>query len=163
MFDIGMKLESIHTLCHLPVPISKAWNFFADPRNLERITPPSLGIKITSDIPLRMHPGMIVTYTLRVFPGIPVRWVTEITHVLEPRMFVDEQRFGPYRFWHHQHHFREVEGGTAVEDLVHYALPFGPAGRMFGGGFVRRQLEGIFSFRRKFLENTFGRLTVPRG
>ena len=60
-----MKLESIHTLCHLPVHISKAWIFFADPRNLERITPPSLGIKITSDIPLRMHTGMIVTYTIR--------------------------------------------------------------------------------------------------
>lgn len=157
-----MKLEKIHTLCQLPVSISEAWCFFSDPRNLERITPPSLGIEIMSDIPSRMHSGMIVTYAIRVIPGIPVRWVTEITHVLEPRLFVDEQRFGPYRFWHHQHHFREIEGGTAVEDLVHYALPFGPAGRFFGGGFVRRQLDGIFSFRRQFLEKTFGKLTVPR-
>lgn len=109
-----------------------------------------------------MYPGMLVTYTIRGFPGIPVRWVTEITHVLEPRLFVDEQRFGPYRFWHHQHHFREVEGGTVVEDIVHYVLPFGPAGRIFGGGFVRRQLAGIFSFRRQFLEETFGRLVVPQ-
>jgi ligand-binding SRPBCC domain-containing protein len=156
-----MNLESIHTLCHLPVSVPEAWDFFSDPRNLERITPPSLGIRITSGIPPRMHPGMIVTYAIRVYPGIPVRWVTEITHVLEPRLFVDEQRFGPYRFWHHQHHFSEVEGGTAVEDLVHYALPFGPAGRMFGGGFVRRQLDEIFSFRRQFLEHAFGRLTIP--
>ncbi|MBP2676245.1 MAG: cyclase/dehydrase, partial [Deltaproteobacteria bacterium] len=84
-----MKLESIHTLCHLPISVPEAWNFFSDPRNLERITPPSLGIEITSDIPSRMYPGMLVTYTIRVFPGIPVRWVTEITHVLEPRLFVD--------------------------------------------------------------------------
>ena len=156
-----MKLETIHTLCRLPVPLSEAWDFFSDPRNLERITPTSLGIQITSAIPPRMHPGMIVTYTIRVFPGIPVRWVTEITHVMEPLLFVDEQRFGPYRFWHHRHRFRALEGGTEVEDLVHYALPFGPAGRVFAGGFVRRQLDGIFAFRRRFLEDTFGKLDVP--
>ena len=158
-----MKLERLQYVLRLPVALSVAWDFFSDPRNLGRMTPPSLAIEITSEPPPRMVPGMIITYTIRPLLGIPVRWVTEITHVREPNLFVDEQRFGPYRFWHHQHHFREVEGGTAVEDLVHYALPFGPAGRMFGGGFVRRQLEGIFSFRRKFLENTFGRLTVPRG
>lgn len=156
-----MNLERIHTLCHLPVSVPEAWDFFSDPRNLQRITPPSLGIRITSEVPPRMHPGMLVTYTIRPFSGIPVRWVTEITHVLEHRLFVDEQRFGPYRFWHHQHHFREMEGGTAMEDLVHYALPFGPAGRFFGGRFIRRQLDGIFSFRRRFLEETFGR--VPQG
>lgn len=157
-----MKLDIVHTLCHLPISVSEAWNFFSDPRNLQRITPPSLGIKITSGLPSRMHPGMLVTYTIRVSPGIPVRWVTEITNMVEPLLFVDEQRFGPYRFWHHQHHFHEVDGGTAVEDLVHYALPFGPAGRIFGGGYVRRQLAGIFSFRRQFLEEMFGRLVVPR-
>lgn len=157
-----MKLERLHALCHLPIPVSEAWDFFSDPRNLERITPPSLGIRITSDLPPRMHPGMLITYTIRAFPGIRVPWVTEITHVLEPRLFVDEQRFGPYRFWHHQHHFREVDGGTAVEDLVHYAPPFGPAGRIFGGGFVRRQLAGIFSFRSRYLEDRFGRLSVPQ-
>jgi ligand-binding SRPBCC domain-containing protein len=156
-----VKLERIHTLCHLPVSVSEAWIFFSDPRNLQRITPPSLGIEIASDIPPRMHPGMLVTYTISPLFGIPVHWVTEITHVLEPKLFVDEQRFGPYRFWHHQHHFREVEGGTAVEDLVHYALPFGPAGRLLAGRFVRGRLAGIFSFRRRFLEETFGRLAVP--
>ncbi len=154
-----MKLTRLHTLCRLPIPVSEAWDFFSDPRNLERITPPSLGIRITSELPPRMHPGMLVTYGIRVFPGIPLRWVTEITHVVEPTLFVDEQRFGPYRFWHHQHTFRAVEGGTTVEDLVHYALPFGPAGRIFGGALVRRQLAAIFSFRTKFLEDTFGRLT----
>jgi ligand-binding SRPBCC domain-containing protein len=150
-----MKLDTIHSRCLLPVPVSEAWDFFSDPRNLPRITPPSLGIRITSDLPPRMHPGMLVTYAITPFLGIPVRWVTEITHVREPWLFVDEQRFGPYRFWHHQHHFREADGGTLVEDLVHYALPFGPVGRIIGGPFVRRQLSGIFSFRARFLEETF--------
>jgi ligand-binding SRPBCC domain-containing protein len=153
-----VRLERIHTACHLLVSVAEAWDFFSDPRNLQRITPPSLGIAITSEVPARMHPGMLVTYTIAPFPGIAIRWVTEITHVLEPRLFVDEQRFGPYRFWHHQHHFREIEGGTAVEDIVHYALPFGPAGRLLAGRLVRRRLAGIFSFRKNFLEETFGRL-----
>lgn len=151
-----MKIEKFQAVCRLPVSLAQAWDFFSDPRNLGRITPPSLSIRITSDLPARMHPGMVVTYTVTPFLGIPVRWVTEITHVLEPRLFVDEQRFGPYRFWHHQHHFREIDGGTAIEDIVHYALPFGIAGRAVGGWFVRRQLAGIFAFRKRFLEETFG-------
>jgi ligand-binding SRPBCC domain-containing protein len=157
-----MKLERIHVRCVLPVPVPRAWDFFSDPRNLERITPPALAIRITSDLPPRMHPGMLVTYTITPLLGIPLRWVTEITQVREPLFFVDEQRFGPYRFWHHQHHFREEGGGTLVEDLVHYALPLGPVGRFFGGPFVRRQLDGIFSFRTRFLQKTFaGGATAP--
>ncbi len=156
-----MRLERLVSSCVLPIGLAEAWEFFSDPRNLERITPPSLGIEITSDLPPRMHPGMIVCYTVRPLLGIPVRWVTEITHVREPHLFVDEQRFGPYRFWHHQHHFREVEGGIETSDLVHYALPLGPLGRLLGGGIVRRQLGEIFAFRKRFLEETFGRVLSP--
>lgn len=156
-----MKLERLSSSCVLPIGPAEAWEFFSDPRNLERITPPSLGIEITSDLPPRMHPGMIVAYKVRPLLGIPVRWVTEITHVREPHLFVDEQRFGPYRFWHHQHHFREVEEGVEVSDLVHYALPLGPLGRLLGGGTVRRQLGEIFAFRKAFLEETFGRVLSP--
>ncbi len=154
-----MRLERLHYVLRLPVGLSVAWDFFSDPRNLGRMTPPSLAIEITSGPPPRMVPGMIITYTIRPLLGIPVRWVTEITHVREPNLFVDEQRFGPYRFWHHQHHFREVDGGIEIADLVHYSLPFGVIGRVLGGSYVRRQLAGVFSFRRTFLEETFG--TMP--
>lgn len=122
------------------------------------MTPPSLGIEIISETPHRMYPGLIITYSIRPILGIPVRWVTEITHVLEPLLFVDEQRFGPYRFWHHLHHFREIEGGIEVSDLVHYCLPFGIIGRVMAGSYVRRQLDGIFSFRKRFLEEIFGKM-----
>ena len=154
-----MRLTRLHFVLRLPIDLSMAWDFFSDPLNLGRLTPPSLGIEIISEPPPRMHPGMIITYTIRPLLGIPVRWVTEITHVREPTLFVDEQRFGPYRFWHHQHHFREVDGGIEMEDLVHYGLPFGAIGRLLGGSYVRRQLAGVFSFRRTFLEETFG--TMP--
>lgn len=157
-----MKLERLQYVLRLPVALSVAWDFFSDPRNLGRMTPPSLAIEITSEPPPRMVPGMIITYTIRPLLGIPVRWVTEITHVREPNLFVDEQRFGPYRFWHHQHHFREVDGGIEMEDLVHYSLPFGGIGRVLGGSYVRRQLAGVFSFRRTFLEETFGTMPETR-
>jgi len=140
----------------LPISLPEAWSFFSDPRNLPRITPPSLGLEVTSDLPGVMYPGMIITYRVRPIPWVSVGWVTEITHVREPVLFVDEQRFGPYRFWHHEHHFREVEGGVEMEDIVHYALPFGTIGRVFGGPLVRRRLEQIFSFRRRFLVREFG-------
>ncbi len=140
----------------LPISLPEAWSFFSDPRNLSRITPPSLGLEVTSDLPGVMYSGMIITYLVRPIPWVSVGWVTEITHVREPVLFVDEQRFGPYRFWHHEHHFREVEGGVEMEDIVHYALPFGTIGRVFGGPLVRRRLEQIFSFRRRFLVREFG-------
>jgi ligand-binding SRPBCC domain-containing protein len=151
-----LRLTRLHYVSRIPIGLSVAWDFFSDPRNLGRMTPPSLGIEITSGMPPRMYPGMIITYTVRPLLGIPVRWVTEITHVREPNLFVDEQRFGPYRFWHHQHHFREVDGGVEISDLVHYSLPFGIVGWVLGGSHVRRQLEGIFSFRKNFLEERFG-------
>lgn len=102
-----------------------------------------------------MYAGMIVVYRVRPFFGLGANWVTEITHVSRPHYFVDEQRFGPYKFWHHQHHFRAVEGGTLIEDLVHYALPLGPLGRMAHALAVRRQLDRIFGYRSQVLEETF--------
>jgi len=151
-----MKPSALREVQRLPISLPEAWSFFSDPRNLPRITPPSLGLEVTSDLPGVMYPGMIITYRVRPIPWVSVGWVTEITHVREPVLFVDEQRFGPYRFWHHEHHFREVEGGVEMEDIVHYALPFGTIGRVFGGPLVRRRLEQIFSFRRRFLVREFG-------
>lgn len=150
-----MKLHTLQTVQRLPIPLAVAWDYFSNAANLARITPRSLGFEVTSELPGRMYAGMIVTYRVRPLLGVALTWVTEITHVDEPRLFVDEQRFGPYRFWHHQHLFREVDGGVEMRDLVHYALP--P-----GGGAVRRllvapRLREIFAFRREVLETTFGR------
>ena len=149
-----MKLHLLEARQNLPVSIAEAWEFFSDAGNLARITPPSLGFEVTSAPAERMYAGMIITYRVRPLFGIAVGWVTEITHVDEPHRFVDEQRFGPYRFWHHQHLFREIEGGVEARDIVHYALP--P-----GGGAVRRmlvapRLREIFAYRRDVLERTFG-------
>lgn len=141
----------------LPLSQDRAWEFLSDPRNLCRITPPHMKFVIqSSEIPPEMYSGMIVTYRLYPFPAIPVNWVTEITHVEEPRYFVDEQRFGPYAFWHHQHFIEEIPGGVLMRDLIHYKVPGGPLGRIVEPFLVRPQLKKIFAFRRSRLEEFFG-------
>jgi ligand-binding SRPBCC domain-containing protein len=150
-----MKLYLLERTQRLAISRDDAWQFFSDPKNLAEITPPSMAFHVTNRTAEVMHPGMIITYKVRPLPGLSVDWVTEITHVREPEFFVDEQRFGPYRFWHHQHHFRDIEGGTEIRDLVHYALPLDPAGRAVQKWMVGPRLQRIFDYRREVLRSRF--------
>ncbi|MEJ2476898.1 MAG: SRPBCC family protein [Desulfobacterales bacterium] len=149
-------VRRLHFVQELPLSPDAAWDFFSRPENLARITPPDLGFEVTSSLPERMYPGMIVTYRVRPLAGVSVPWLTEITHVREPEFFVDEQRSGPYRFWHHQHHFAAIDRGIRMTDLVHYQVRFGPPGHWLAGGLVRRRLEEIFRYRRSVLNELFG-------
>jgi len=149
-----MKLYELRQEQLLPISLRETWEFFSTPENLPLITPPDLGFRIISELPPRIHAGMLVTYTVTPFLGIPVKWVTEITHAEEPHFFVDEQRFGPYRFWHHQHHFRETAAGTEMLDLVHYGLPYGLFGRLLNP-LVAGRLAEIFAYRRMALNECF--------
>ena len=157
-----MSLHRLEAVQVLPAGRAEAWAFFSNPRNLAVITPPDMGFEIREEIPDRVHPGLIVVYRVRPLLGIPVTWVTEITAVVEEELFVDDQRIGPYRFWHHQHHFREVAGGTEMRDIVHYALPFGPLGGLVNERVVAPRVRGIFDFRRGVIEQRFGRVPQPR-
>lgn len=149
-----MKISTLQRSQVLPISLSTAWQFFSDPRNLPVITPPDLGFQITSELPEQMYAGMVVSYQVAALAGIKVSWVTEITHMREPVFFVDEQRFGPYRFWHHQHHFKAVAGGTEMTDLVSYQLPLLPLG-LLAAPVVRRRLDYIFNYRKQVLETIF--------
>jgi ligand-binding SRPBCC domain-containing protein len=140
----------------LPATLEEAWSFFSDPRNLAGITPPELKLVPTSTVPDCMYPGMIITYEVKVLPALRVLWVTEITNVDRPVLFVDEQRFGPYRFWHHLHRFTAVEEGVRADDLIHYALHGGPLAAALDRLLVRPRLDYIFAFRRQALERRFG-------
>ncbi|HEY0272787.1 MAG TPA: SRPBCC family protein, partial [Chitinophaga sp.] len=112
---------------------------------------------ITSPPVARMYAGEVITYFIRPLLGIPLGWMTEITHVEEGRYFVDEQRKGPYALWHHQHHFAAAPGGVVMTDIVHYQLPWGFLGTLAGKLFVYRQLEDIFEYRRMAIEGLWGR------
>ena len=150
----------LHTLAReqiLPISLQEAWEFFSSPRNLEAMTPPDLGFRIVLCPVERMHEGQIIEYRVEILPGLWVPWVSEIKAVEEGRSFIDEQRFGPYKLWHHRHLFEAVEGGVKVTDLVHYIMPMGPLGSIAHGLFARRKLERIFEFRRTELERRFGR------
>ncbi|MBL9174139.1 MAG: SRPBCC family protein [Verrucomicrobiales bacterium] len=136
--------------------LAQAWDFFSDPRNLQRITPASLDFRILSDLPDRMYAGMMIRYRVRPLLGIPVTWVTEITHVEEGRRFVDEQRVGPYRMWHHEHEFRDAGGGRVeILDRVTYQLPFSWFSEPVHRVLVQPRLDDIFDFRTRAVENVF--------
>jgi ligand-binding SRPBCC domain-containing protein len=140
---------------HLNISITEAWDFFSTPVNLAEITPPWLDFRIVSEVPDKMHAGLILQYNVHPFLNVPISWVTEITHCNAPYFFVDEQRSGPYRLWHHQHHFKETADGVLMTDIVHYILPFEPFSSMLAGGLVRRKLSEIFSYRHAALDSKF--------
>ena len=152
---------SVHTLKRvqrLPISVEKAWELFSSPMNLKEITPAHMGFHVTSDPEFsskKMYAGQVITYTVSPLFGIPLFWMTEITQVQEGKFFVDEQRVGPYALWHHQHHFKAIPGGVEMTDLVHYRVPLGILGDFANWLFVRRQLEGIFGYRWKKLEEVF--------
>lgn len=153
-----MKLQQLKQEQLLPIGMDEAWEFFSSPHNLNAITPDDLGFKITSEDVGPMHEGQIITYKVKIAPLIWVNWVTEIKAIEDRVAFVDEQRFGPYAFWHHRHTFEEVEGGVKMMDLVNYGLPGGPFACIPHALFVRKKLEWIFGQRRELLMKRFGSL-----
>ncbi len=156
-----MFLYSLKRVQRLPISLEQAWDFFSSPLNLSKITPEYMQFTVTSDPELlkQMYTGQIITYTVRPVLNIPLFWMTEIKHVEPGVFFVDEQRIGPYAIWHHQHHFKAIPGGVEMTDLVHYKLPLGPLGALAKWLFVGRQLDGIFDYRWKKLEQLFGSLS----
>jgi len=149
-------MYSLTRIQKLPISIDKAWDFFSSPANLQKITPPDMGFDMTSELPDEMYPGMIISYKVRPLFGIPVKWVTEITHINKPDYFIDNQLAGPYRVWHHQHFFKEVEGGMEMTDIVHYDLPAAFFGSIVHRLLVRKRVEEIFDYRHKVLADLFG-------
>ena len=151
-----MKIYNLTREQFLPITLQEAWDFFSSPTNLAKITPAHMKFKILYiSGGNKAYAGQIIRYKINVLPFLPMHWVTAITQVKEPLHFIDEQRFGPYALWHHQHHFKEVAGGILMTDEVNYAIPLGLLGRLAHWLFVGKEVNTIFEHRFKALEDFF--------
>lgn len=151
-----MKIYELKSKQKLPISINEAWEFFSDPSKLPELSPSWMHFKVSSLPEGAMYPGMIATYTLKPLLGIKLNWVTEITQVKDKSYFIDEQRFGPYRFWHHEHRINEIDGGVQLIDTVHYALPFGMLGQIVHKLNVEKKVQAVFKYRYDTLVDLFG-------
>ncbi len=153
-----MKTYTLNYEKKIPVSLDKAWDFFSSPLNLSKITPKSMRFVITSDFTeqTKMYEGMIITYKVSPLFGIKLDWMTEITSVKDKEYFIDEQRFGPFKFWHHEHHFKEIDGGVLMTDKLAYIIPFGVLGQFANAIIVGKQTREIFEYRDKAIDEMFG-------
>lgn len=151
-----MGVHQLQFKLELPIPIREAWDFFSHPKNLELITPPDMKFKIVSNnLSENTYAGQMIKYNLQPITGIRVTWLTEITHVNSPYYFVDEQRKGPYKIWHHEHEFISSEQGIIMIDKLTYELPLGFLGEIANWLFVRKRIDAIFEYRREQLIKLF--------
>ncbi|MEZ5386331.1 MAG: SRPBCC family protein [Prosthecobacter sp.] len=152
-----MAVHTLHTKQTIHTTLEDAWTFFSNPRNLARITPPGMGFEIlTPDLASHIYEGMMIAYRVRPLMGIPMTWLTEITLVEEGKRFIDEQRVGPYAVWHHEHVFSDLgDGRVEIEDRVTYVLPFAPLGELAHSILVKPELDRIFSYREKAVQELF--------
>ena len=145
----------------LRVSIDEAWTFFSDPNNLARITPPGMNFRVVSEVPPEIFEGLLIRYKVSPLFGIPLTWVTRIGTVQRNRLFIDEQLRGPYKRWHHEHHFEERDGGVLMHDILEYEL-YGPVLKdLIHPLLVGPKIEAIFSYRRKVLDELFGTERSP--
>ncbi|NWJ52321.1 MAG: SRPBCC family protein [Bacteroidetes bacterium] len=148
-------MKVLRTELILPISIQQAWDFFSTPKNLNEISPDDVVFKIISAVPEKMYEGLFITYKVSPLLGIPLNWVTEITHVNEPYYFVDEQRQGPYSIWHHEHHFKKVAGGVLMTDILHYDVGLSFIGWIVEKLFVDKKVNEIFAYRTEKLKQLF--------
>lgn len=153
-----MKIYTKSSKQQIPISLDEAWAFLSNPKNLKVITPDYMSFNIISGADKKMYAGQIIQYIVTPILGIKAKWVSEITHVTDKEYFIDEQRFGPYAFWHHKHFIKEVDGGVEMEDIIDYKVPMGILGQWVHPILVKPKLDEIFEYRRKKLIELFGEI-----
>ena len=141
--------------------ISLLWDFFRKPSNLNKLTPEDVNFKIKSGESDDFYEGKIISYRINPFKFVSLNWITEISQVKEGSYFIDNQISGPYKMWHHEHHFKINDNGTTdVIDKVTYKMPFYILGRLMHKIFIKRKLFNIFMFRQKRINELFNKLLL---
>lgn len=151
-----MSLHYLERKQFVKASLDEVWDFFSRPDNLVKITPPSMNFEIRKRTGgEHAYAGQMIEYKVSVPPGLRVTWLTEITQVQAKQFFVDEQRVGPYKIWHHEHHFVPKDGGVEMTDIVTYQMPFGLIGEL-GHWYASKQLNTIFKYRIEAINRIFG-------
>lgn len=151
-----MNIHRIEQQQTFNLTIEDIWKFISTPLNLNLITPDDMEFKIlTQNLPDEIYSGLIIQYTVKPLWNLRFNWVTEITAVEKNKYFIDEQRFGPYQFWHHEHFLFQNKNKVIMKDLVLYAIPYGLVGEILHKLIIRKRLEYIFQFRKQKLDEIF--------
>ncbi len=150
-----MRLYQLKYTTIIDANLEQVWNFFSNPDNLGELTPKHIKFEIRSDNETSMYAGKIISYNITPIASIPMKWVTEITHYKERKYFIDEQRFGPFKFWHHLHKFIEEDGKTIMIDEVSFAYYGGYIGGLLQQSFLSKRIKNIFDFRTKKIRELF--------
>ena len=150
-----MILTQLHFEQKINTDLSNLWEFISSPKNLSKITPNYMDFNIKSKVPEQMYEGLIISYTVKPILGIKLNWVTEITHIKDKNYFVDEQRSGPYKMWHHEHILEETDDGIIMKDIISYIPPYGIIGLILNKLFIKKQVREIFQYRTKVLDEIF--------
>ena len=148
--------RQLHREQFIPAAPAAVWAFFATPKNLNELTPPGVRFQIQGKVPETMFAGQIIRYRISPLPLVWLNWTTEISTVEPGVRFIDEQRAGPYKVWHHEHRFVPESGGVRMFDQVTYEIGWGPLGWLAGKIWVERQLRGIFDYRAQRVAQIFG-------
>ena len=151
-----MKIYTFHRKQKLPITLNEAWEFLSNPRNLSTLTPKEMNFTIISNDDKPMYAGQVIQYSVTPIAGIKAKWISEITHLVDGKYFVDLQLYGPYAFWHHKHFIHEIDGGVEMEDIIDYKVPLGMLGQIVHPFLVKPKLEEIFRYRQKKLIEIFG-------
>jgi len=144
-----MKIYTFHRKQKLPITLNEAWEFLSNPRNLSTLTPKEMNFTIISNDNKPMYAGQVIQYSVTPIARIKAKWISEITHLVDGKYFVDLQLYGPYAFWHHKHFIHEIDGGVEMEDIIDYKVPLGILGQIVHPFLVKPKLEEIFRYRQK--------------
>jgi ligand-binding SRPBCC domain-containing protein len=154
-----MKIYQLYRQQTLTMTVQEAWSFFSSPYHLNDITPDFFHVTITSKVPEKIYAGLMISYQMKAVFGIPMSWLSEVSHCAEPKRFVYEQRIGPFKFWSHEVCLTEQQNGILLEDIMFYAMPLGWLGRLINRALIADKLERIFDTRHAYLQNKFGMKT----
>lgn len=151
-----MKIYQLYCRQTLNLSITEAWSFFSSPYHLNDITPDFFSVCITSRIPERIYGGLMISYRMKAVFGIPMTWLSEVTHCNEPCRFIYQQRLGPFKFWSHEVCLTKQENGIILEDIMFYTMPMGWLGQLLNTLLIAEKLDQIFTVRHNYLQARWG-------